>query len=512
MSPIAADLDTQPHPVFTTYSAGNFAEVAPERLSVMSWSLLGDPVERGVRQMVSRLWPTARWHTGSHYVFVGYVNCRPYHNLSAFCHMAQELPGLAASDVTSAYFEDSAPPPLPRGLRTGALPRALAVPRMAHELASLRPRLVKLEGEMVELEERADLALSSASLPALGATVESARRTLDRAWALHYNTTLALVPLRAVQSRLGRRFVSHWEELEPWLNRPRELVWTMLTELGRAEAEIAATNFLGRGFYELADDQWPWSDFACRAPATFAGGGGDRRRRWLDPAAVAWDVEPFGKLALLPQISRTVADTMSCRETSKSLAMRCMHVFRRLIPPLADVADVDAAAWPYLTIDELTAVEASPRLEAAARRRRDRCEEALGREAPEQINFAQRTSRKGVGTVPRRPALGLSPGRVTGTVVDHLGARQDHGGPKILVCEAADADVQPLLPMVDGMITVRGSALSHVAILVREHGIPAVVGHPLTGKLVPGMRVAIDGTRGEVTLVGDAAERDDDGG
>jgi pyruvate,water dikinase len=54
-----------------------------------------------------------------------------------------------------------------------------------------------------------------------------------------------------------------------------------------------------------------------------------------------------------------------------------------------------------------------------------------------------------------------------------------------------------------GVITARGSALSHVSILAREYGIPAVVGHALARELQPGQEVSLDGSTGEVTVIGD---------
>jgi rifampicin phosphotransferase len=500
MTRAKANLDTQPHPAFGAYSAGNFAEVAPERLSIMSWSLLGDPVERGARAFAKRLWPSATWPTGSHYVFVGYFNCRPYHNLSAFCHMARELPGLAAADVTASYFEDVPPPTLPRGLRGGAAARALALPRMVAELVSLRPRLVELEGRIVELEGRLRGALPTDSAPALGVCLQQGRDTLDRAWALHYSTTLVLVPLRALHSALGRRVLDHWPEIEPWLGRPGELVWSTLASL-RAIAPGGPAAFLDRAFYELADSHDPWRRYANRHASL--GAEAEPERGWLDPGAAVWAMEPRAKAALLPQLSRVLGDTMACRERSKSLAMRCMHLFRELVPALTHAASLAEELWPYLTIGELAETHLHDNLPELAERRRALCEEALEHEAPEELVFDARVA----GTreprrTPRR-ARGISPGRVTGMVVDRGLATTACDGPKVLVCDAADAELQPILPLVDGVLTTRGSALSHVAILVREQGIPAVVGHPLTGRLVPGQWVAIDGTKGEVNLVED---------
>jgi pyruvate,water dikinase len=495
-----ASLDTQPHPAFGTYSAGNFAEVAPERLSVMSWSLLGDPVERAVRDFTKRMWPSATWQTGSHYVFVGYFNCRPYHNLAAFCHMARELPGLTAQDVTSSYFEDASAPTLPRGLRGALTARTLAIPRVARELISLRSRLTELEGRAVELEDCVRAAMRASSAPALGACLARARDTLDRAWALHYSITLALVALRAMHSALGRRVLPHWPEIEPWLGRPSELVWSTLADLRTIELAGGPAEFLDRALYELADDLEPWRDYAVRRRVT----GADLAppQVWLDPGAVVWDIEPRAKATLLPLLSHVLGDTMTCRECSKSLAMRCMHVFRRLIPRLAREAGVAELAWPYLTIGELADAHIHRDLDARAEHRRILCAEALKRDAPEELLFDERESARRETSHAPREARGISPGRVTGMVVDQALAAMDCDAPKVLVCDSADAEMQPILPLVDGVLTARGSALSHIAILVREHRIPAVVGHPLVRELVPGQWVAIDGTKGEVTIVG----------
>jgi phosphohistidine swiveling domain-containing protein len=494
-----ASLDTHPHPVFGSYSAGNFAEVAPPRLSIMSWSLLGDPVERAVRDFTRRMWPAASWQTGSHYVFVGYFNCRPYHNLAAFCHMARELPGLTAQDVTSSYFEDAPAPVLPRGLRGSSLARARAVPRMVRELVSLRPRLAEIEGRVVELEEGVRDALSAGSAPALGACLACAAETLDRVWALHYSTTLALVPLRALHGALGRRVLTHWPEIEPWLGRPGELVWGVLADMRTTGLPGRPAEFLDRGFYEVADDLEPWRDYALQR--TVGGHAQEPSRAWLDPGVAIWDIEPLAKATLLPQLNRVLSDTMTRREDSKSLAMRCMHVFRGLIPPLAREAGLAERMWPYLTLSEIADAHRHDDLNARAERRCLLCAEALERDAPEELLFNELKPRRGALRHAPRRARGISPGQVTGMVVDRASAAMECGAPKVLVCESADADVQPILPLVDGVLTTHGSALSHVAILVREYGIPAVVGHPLTCELLPGQWVAIDGTKGEVRIV-----------
>jgi pyruvate,water dikinase len=499
-------IDTDVHPRFPVYSAGNFGEVAPERLSIAAWSLIGDPVERGCRALAQMLWPRATWYTGSLYVFVGYFRCRPYHNLSAFCHMGCEVPGTSVEDVIGSYFEDAPEPERPKGVGAGALGRAGGVWRIAREGVSLRGALTEAEGRVHLLEEEARRAVDSGSEFALGACWERAGALLPDIWKIHYTTTLGLVPLRAAQRGIGRRALGYWPELEPWLNRPQELVWSMLHDASQDPTPLAAGEFLDRAFYEVADEHEPWATYATRhGTGQLAEPAAERD----DLREVAWGILPRSRRALLPQLDRLVSDTMSSRENSKSMAMRCMHVFRRLLPLAAESAGVAAADWPYLTVGELDGSLAPAEAGERAARRRAECERALAEEAPElvapgvrggaPIAAPEREKRFGRGR-------GVSPGLATGVVVSPSSPQLDgdlNGARRILVCDSADADIQPLLPQMSGVITARGSALSHVSILAREYGVPAVVGHALARELKPGQEVSLDGTTGEVTVIGD---------
>ena len=499
----ARSIDTAPHPEFRCYSAGNFAEVAPARWSVMSWSLVGDPVERGMRSFTTRLIPTARWATGSYYVFVGYFSCRPYHNLAALCHLAHELPGFEGHDVTRDYFENVPPPARELRAHTSAVQRVLAVPRMAREYHRLRPRLAALEADVMLVEEQVSAALNAGSPIALGGAMERALDMLDAAWDLHYSTTASLVPAGAIQRRIGRKLLPVWDEVERLVNKPNELPWNRLFDGALAEGD---EHFLGSPFYEVADAFEPWHSFShsfAPQPALEVQAPDDD-----DIAEVVWGMYRGVRKIGIEQLTRAVGDNLQAREESKSLAMRALHVFRRSLPMLAEAAGVGGDGWPYLRIHELLDPRHRNELDRIAETRRAECGAALADEMPDEYNVPL-PAEHGQRRLPDRPRqlrtpTGVSPGIASGIVTTiEQAAAGGHDGdePQILVCESADSCIQTLLPASAGLITLRGSMLSHISTLAREYGIPAVVNHPLAETLRPGQQVLLNGNTGEVEVL-----------
>jgi rifampicin phosphotransferase len=499
---MSRSIDTAPHPEFRCYSAGNFAEVAPARWSPMSWSLVGDPVERGMRSFIARLLPTARWATGSYYVFVGYFNCRPYHNLSALCHMAHELPSIEGADITRDYFEGIEPPKRELRAHTSVLQRMLAVPRMAREFHRLRPRLAVLEADVVLCEEQVETALDAGSALALGVAMERARAMLDTAWDVHYSTTAALVPAGAIQRRIGRKLLPDWDEIERLVNKPNELPWVRLFDGALATDE---SHFLRSPFYEIADVFEPWHDFSrsfTPQPAL------DVRPPGADDVAeVVWEMFRGVRKVGIEQLTRAVSDNLQAREESKSLAMRSLHLFRRALPALAGEGGVAGDDWAYLRIRELLEPRFRSQLASLVETRRAECVEALAEEMPDEYNVplpAVNGHRRAPDRQPQlRTPTGVSPGLVAGivTTIEQASAGVDYDEPVILVCESADSCIQTLLPGSAGLITLRGSMLSHISTLAREYGIPAVVNHPLAETLQAGQQVLINGNTGEVEVL-----------
>ncbi|MDO0932309.1 PEP/pyruvate-binding domain-containing protein [Streptomyces sp. DG2A-72] len=93
-------------------------------------------------------------------------------------------------------------------------------------------------------------------------------------------------------------------------------------------------------------------------------------------------------------------------------------------------------------------------------------------------------------------ARGVSAGRAIGTVWDGTGTRPPDA---VLVVRTLDPALAPLLPRLTGLVAQTGSPLSHLAVLARELGLPAVVGATdAVRRFPPGTRLTVDGTTGGV--------------
>jgi pyruvate,water dikinase len=73
----------------------------------------------------------------------------------------------------------------------------------------------------------------------------------------------------------------------------------------------------------------------------------------------------------------------------------------------------------------------------------------------------------------------------------------------ILVTRATSPYFNVVLPMLGAIVTDRGGQLCHAAIVAREYGIPGIVGtRDATARIADGARIRVDGTSGEVRLLG----------
>ena len=72
----------------------------------------------------------------------------------------------------------------------------------------------------------------------------------------------------------------------------------------------------------------------------------------------------------------------------------------------------------------------------------------------------------------------------------------------ILVTRHLEPQLAPVLGGLTGLVSETGSALSHLAILAREAGLPTVVGVPdALHRFPPGTRLMIDGRTGEIEVL-----------
>ena len=97
------------------------------------------------------------------------------------------------------------------------------------------------------------------------------------------------------------------------------------------------------------------------------------------------------------------------------------------------------------------------------------------------------------------PGKGVSPGRAVGPA--YQGPLPAPAG-SVLVVATLDPGLAPHLPRLAGLVAETGNALSHLAILARELGLPCVVGHAGARERFPsGTALIVDGTTGEVAPV-----------
>jgi len=72
----------------------------------------------------------------------------------------------------------------------------------------------------------------------------------------------------------------------------------------------------------------------------------------------------------------------------------------------------------------------------------------------------------------------------------------------VLVTRITSSGYNVLLPLLGAVVTDRGGALSHTAIVAREFGIPAVVGtEDATARIPDGVRIVVDGDQGVVEIL-----------
>lgn len=247
------------------------------------------------------------------------------------------------------------------------------------------------------------------------------------------------------------------------------------------------------------------SSIGLAAQAVAAGrraGFGDAEVVLHDPVVLALVPPRIGPMAELPAAPAPAAPVaeLGPREALRLRARWLQELSSRAAAALGDRLAAagrltEAADVRWLRLDELAAIVLDGA--AAPGGVHDR---AIGEDAaplPTVFRLA------GDGTVVVEPGAlagagrGAGGGRGLGTVAD---AHDDRPG-TVLVVQALEPGLAGRLAGRAGLVAETGSALSHLAILARELGVPTVVGVPdAIRRFPPGTVVLVDGVTGQVEV------------
>jgi pyruvate,water dikinase len=209
---------------------------------------------------------------------------------------------------------------------------------------------------------------------------------------------------------------------------------------------------------------------------------------------------------------------MAMRENPKFLAVRLFGLFRAALLDIGQALAADGAlAAPddlfYLSFTELADFAAGRPSDWAGlieERRQTYRREERRRQIPRLLLSDGRAFYAGLR--PSGSADGalvggpVSPGCVEGLVRVVLDPRRADLRPgEIMVCRGTDPAWTPLFLTAAGLVMEVGGLMTHGAVVAREYGIPAVVGvDRATERLRTGQRIALNGSTGEIRLLGDA--------
>lgn len=206
------------------------------------------------------------------------------------------------------------------------------------------------------------------------------------------------------------------------------------------------------------------------------------------------------RLDHLGQLHESAARLTRLREAGRWLTVMHVHRLRRAVFAVAASGGLAAPEEIFLfSLDEVLQKSFSS---SAAESRRSERVSAAEYEFPDRI---------GSVLLPRvkADALGISPGIAEGVLVseDQLihglaGAR--FAEKPILVTSVLAPHLVRYFDQIGGIVSERGGMLSHLAIMARERGIPAVVNGTATLKSSAlGQRVRLNGSDGTIVMLGE---------
>ncbi|MBB4701865.1 PEP-utilizing enzyme [Sphaerisporangium siamense] len=232
-----------------------------------------------------------------------------------------------------------------------------------------------------------------------------------------------------------------------------------------------------RLLYGLRDDDVAWTEmrpWGLLRRALLAAGRRLVARSALENPEHAVEADPAELAALLSGADAPTAAELAERATRRRTAAR---------PPLE--LGEEEPAMPL------------PRLPAALARVNDALLEAMSQDLLERAVPSEPTDTEVHGT-PASPGVYTGRARIVRGPAEF--GRLEKGD--VLVAPTTGPSYNVVLPLIGAVVTDRGGALSHAAVVAREFGVPAVVGTRVaTQRIRDGELVRIDGARGVVTVL-----------
>lgn len=180
---------------------------------------------------------------------------------------------------------------------------------------------------------------------------------------------------------------------------------------------------------------------------------------------------------------------------------------RMVVARLLDQAD-DVVLFTLAELGDLVRSGARPDVEDLAARRTLDLAAAFTPPLPREFRIAADGTVVPVARRGSRPAAGVAAGGGRGVgPARHGSVRQPPSPGDVLVVRDLQPGLAAWLPGLAGLVAESGGALSHLAILAREYGVPTVVAvHEALTRFPEGTRLLVDGATGEVRPVGGEEE------
>jgi pyruvate,water dikinase len=281
------------------------------------------------------------------------------------------------------------------------------------------------------------------------------------------------------------------------------------------DRSVFLSRFGHRGSCEMELASPRWSEDPAALDALMAGRSPHEEPKSLDLAAVCARIADEAGWAgrrrkrLVERLERdgvALRTLVGLRETAKHYWLQGYARIRAILVELDRRHDLAGGIF-YLLPQELPDLVSGADLAQRIRERRLRQDLALSLEAP-LVLFSDDLEAIGrpvaVDSTDVWQGVPLSAGvaEAAALVLHEPDGARLPAEPYILVCPFADPAWVPLLVHARGLVVETGGVLSHVAIVAREFGLPAVAGLPgIHRRLCTGQRLRVDGANGTVTVL-----------